>query len=153
MAQILGIPMMHRRVVVAATLGIFAGCSTNYRDYQSISGFSLRPGAHLPNWVSGLATVHRGGTRCAHQATVNGVLFYLDVPCGTDRIIFVMTGDPKFRTAEGLAVGDEIAKARAVPNAVQLGDSCDIKLPSGWTAECDEGTPPKIDQFSAPPDM
>jgi hypothetical protein len=141
--------MTNLRLWFAAALVFLAACSTTHQEYRSIPGFSLRPGAHLPNWVSGLAIVHRGGTLCIHDATVSGVRFSLDVLCGTDHIVYVMTDDPKFRTAEGLAVDDEIAKAQAFPKAVQLGDSCDIKLPSGWTAECREGAPPTIWRFSA----
>jgi hypothetical protein len=133
-------------------LGLFGtllvACSA-YRDYHAVRTFSLRPGAHLPSWVTPITTVHKGGTLCSHQATVNGVCFSVDVACGTDRIVYVETSDAHFTSAEGLAVGDELEKALAVPGAETLPDSCDVRLPSQWIASCDRKSPPKIASFYA----
>src|SRR5262245_52098275 len=124
-------------------------CGGAYRDSQTVRAFPLRPGAHLPSWVNPIATVHKGGTLCSHQATMNGICFSVDVACGTDRIVFVETRHPAFKTAEGLAVGDEISKALAVRGAQTLPESCDVRLPSQWIARCDRGSPGVIESFYA----
>lgn len=145
------------RVLVCFTLLVLvvscATTSATTSDYRVLSTFSLRPGAHLEDAagasISPIVTTHKGRTRCAHQVMVGEVIFSVDVRCGASRILSVYTSDPKFTTAEGIAVGYEIEAAKKVPGVRLLPDG-NIQLPSGWVAHAGNSAPPGIIHFTSP---
>jgi hypothetical protein len=78
-----------------------------------------------------------------------GVDFSVDVRCETTRILSVSTSDPKFTTAEGIAIGDSIEAAKEVPGARLLPEG-DVQLPSGWVVHAGSSTPPGVTYFTSP---
>lgn len=141
-----------RRFVCITSLVLAASCATT-NDYRVLSTFSLRPGAHLEDAVgvsvSPIVTVHKGRTRCAHKIMVGEVDFSVDVRCETTRILSVSTSDPKFTTAEGIAIGHGIEAAQKVPGARLLPEG-DVRLPSGWVAHVGSSAPPSVTYFTSP---
>jgi len=128
-----------RRALLCTLL--FVGCvSTPGADLHN---FALRPGVKARRYLSGIATVHKGGLLCAQTATVHGIKFDVDVACSTGVIVWVETRDPRFRTAEGLSIGRPMSDATAIGTAADEG----FRLPSGWIAK--PNSDGKIEAFSS----
>lgn len=129
-----------------------ATTSATTSDYRVLSAFSLRPGALLEDAtganISPVVTVHKGRTRCAHKVMVGEIAFSVDVRCGASRILSVYTSDPKFTTAEGIAIGHETEAAKKVPGARLLPDG-DVQLPSGWVVHAGNSAPPSVIYFTS----
>ncbi len=99
--------------------------------------------------VSPIQTVHKGRARCANTVLVGEIRFSVDVRCGATRILSVRTTDPKFITADGIAIGHEMEAAKKVPGARLLPNG-NVQLPSGWVAGADSSEPPKVSHFRSP---
>jgi hypothetical protein len=93
-------------------------------------------GARIPATASVVGLVHKGRLLCAHEDSASGVVYKFDITCATSRVVYVKTEDPRFRSPEGLAIGDSLARASAIPQASFrfIDDSCGVVLPSGWVA-------------------
>lgn len=141
-----------RGLVCITSFVLAVSCATT-NEYRVLSTFSLRPGAHLEDavgvTVSPIVTVHKGRTRCAHKIMVGGVDFSVDVRCETTRILSVSTSDPKFTTAEGIAIGYGMEVAKKVPGARLLPEGS-VQLPSGWVAHAGSSEPPSVTYFTSP---
>lgn len=110
-------------------LGLLACASVTSREPSRV-GFPMPPGS------SSVAVVHKGGTLCSHWVESHGVKYSFDVQCGSTAVVFVETSDPKFRSPEGIAVGDKLSKALSVVGSTVgvFDESCGVSLRSGWIA-------------------
>ena len=95
-----------------------------------------RPGVHIPAGASEMATIHAGGRLCTHWIEVAGVKYNFDVECGKSTVVYVQTKDPRFRTPEGISVGQALRDAASTPDAAfkRIDDRCGVQLLSGWVA-------------------
>jgi hypothetical protein len=93
-------------------------------------------GALIPATADVVGMVHKGRLLCAHEDRASGVVYQFDIACRTSRVVYVKTEDPRFRSPEGLAIGDALARAAATPGASLrlVGSYCGVALPSGWVA-------------------
>jgi len=101
--------------------------------WRNLATFELRPGAPLRH--GGVSVVHRGDF-CALPVTLRGVLFSVDTWCDHRTIIAVSTDDQRFRTAEGLRIGDSYARALELGGKPlsDPGEPESVRMPSGWIA-------------------
>ena len=65
---------------------------------------------------------------------MKGIDFNFDVPCGTNRIVYVQTVDADFVTSEGLRIGASLRDAVKAGGRVIPPGECGVALPSGWIA-------------------
>jgi hypothetical protein len=72
---------------------------------------------------------------CAFSVVFNDVQYSIDVSCqNKDIVLYVQTSDKKFRSPEGLSTASNMRVALDVGGTLLLGNKCEVRLPSGWTA-------------------
>lgn len=119
--------------LLAIALG---GCSVAASPRGAAGGTVPRMGTPMPAAASATGIVHKGRLLCGHWVEAGGVKYDFDVVCDSSIVVYVRTSDPRFRPPEGIAIGDSLQGAMAVPKA-SLGivdGVCGVSLPSGWIA-------------------
>ena len=81
----------------------------------------------------------RGGTVRVYHFNVNGVNYFVDTRSEDDVVTGISTTDSKFRTREGIRVGDSWSKVKGTGAKALIDESgnCYPQLPSGWRAVFD----------------
>jgi hypothetical protein len=96
-----------------------------------------------------VAISFRGGTIHTYHLNVNGVAYFIDTRSEDNVVIGISTTDRKFRTREGIQVGDTWAKVKAIGAKAFTDESgnCYPQLPSGWRAVFDINREKECDNF------
>ena len=102
---------------------------------EKISGY--------PKWGNFLLMTASGGLQPAYDVRYDGVHYTVATDQDRKVIEYVSTGDPAFRTPEGLAAGDTLERVlAAAAGAVvsrERGWAFHVRLPSGWSAAFTQG--------------
>ena len=125
------------RFVVCRLFAILlVGCSAVTVSRPPRANLEPRLGAPMPIGSSMIAVVHKGRLLCSHWIQAGGVKYDFDVECGSVIVVYVNTYDSRFRTSEGIAIGDRLGKALSIEGSrLEIeGSGCGVLLPSGWLA-------------------
>jgi hypothetical protein len=102
---------------------------------EKISGY--------PKWKNELLMTASGGLDPSYEVSHGGVHYTVATDQDRKVIEYVSTGDPAFRTPEGLAAGDTLervlAAAAGAAVARERGWAFHVRLPSGWSAAFTQG--------------
>lgn len=81
-----------------------------------------------------VALSFNGGTVHVYHFDVNGVEYFVDVKADSNVVTNISTRDSKFRTPEGIQIGDTWSKVKSSGGKVFFDENniCGLQLPSGW---------------------
>lgn len=101
---------------------------------EAISGY--------PKWKRVMLMTSGASSRKAYEVRYGGIHYTVGTERDSDVVKWVSTSDPAFRTAEGLAAGDTLAKVLAIAGkevSREPGWGFHVELPSDWSAAFVQG--------------